>query len=197
MDHRFGIAADIGDDHRQPRRHALENNVGETFLARGQKSEIRGGEKRRNIRSLTEKSNTMANAACRRQRSQAQRGCRDRGRRAECANLQAAPANMGQALDKLAMSLVVNEIGDDHANQGVVVEAKRLSRLVAIGKHRRDLDAVIDQPDLGLGNALVDQLANHGARVRRSPRPSWCAGAAPAWRPAASCADSRKGCAGS
>ena len=45
MDHRFGIAADIGDDHRQPRRHALENNVGETLLARGQKSEIRGGVK--------------------------------------------------------------------------------------------------------------------------------------------------------
>ena len=30
MDHRFGIATDIGDDHRQPRRHALENDVGET-----------------------------------------------------------------------------------------------------------------------------------------------------------------------
>ena len=33
------------------------------------------------------------------------------------------------------------------------------------GSTRRDLDAVIDQSHLGLGNALFDQLAHHGARV--------------------------------
>ena len=52
MDHRFGIAADIGDDHRQPRRHALQNDVGETLLARGQKAEIRGREQAPECRNI-------------------------------------------------------------------------------------------------------------------------------------------------
>lgn len=33
--HGFGVASDVGDDHRQSSRHTLQNDVGETFFARG------------------------------------------------------------------------------------------------------------------------------------------------------------------
>src|SRR4249920_887231 len=105
----------------------------------------------------------MANAACRRQPLKLSADAVIAADEQNAPISRQLPLNMGQALDKLAMSLVVNEIGDYHAYQGVVIEAKRLSRLVPIGKHRGDLDAVIDQPHSGLGDALFDQLADHGA----------------------------------
>ena len=45
VDHCLGVPADVGDDHREPSGHALENDVGEAFLARGQKPEIGGRKK--------------------------------------------------------------------------------------------------------------------------------------------------------
>ena len=41
VDHCLGVPADVGDDHRQSRRHALQNDVGEALLPRGQEAEIR------------------------------------------------------------------------------------------------------------------------------------------------------------
>src|SRR6185437_2470531 len=60
MQHRFGVAPDIGDDHRQSSRHALQNDVGETFFARGQKPEISGRKQAGNVGILPEELNTVA-----------------------------------------------------------------------------------------------------------------------------------------
>ena len=59
---RFPVAADIGDDHRQTRRHALQHAVGETLLVRAQDADVGAGEQRRYVAPLAQPADMVAKA---------------------------------------------------------------------------------------------------------------------------------------
>ncbi len=166
VDHCLGVPADIGDDHREPCGHALQNDVGEALLPRGQEAEIRRREQARYVGIFPEELDAVADPS----------RCRKRlelGPDAVIASgEQDAPVHrkllleMRQAHDQLAVALVVNEIGDDHADQS---HRRRFPAPGAprprSGSARADFDAVIDQSHLGLRDALLVQLAHDGFRV--------------------------------